>query len=331
MPDPASVKNNNNLSNKQHLLFQTLSKPIYNKNISSILNMINFIAEGIFVINQQGVIEALNPLAAKFFGDSKENLIGHNWFSYLHDGCREDYEYILSTWSQNKSNGYVNNGPKEVLITRADGTWLEADLSLSSLAGLCSATGNLIVGVLHNLTEHKKEYGELKRKAYTDHLTGLSNRYALDKKLRSNWHDSLRDRQPLSLIIIDVDYFKCFNDEFGHVKGDKCLQKIAKVIEDYLPTRECIAARYGGEEFAVILPRCDIYNASGIAGLIQQKISSLSFADIGLPASFRITVSQGIACEQGGKYQTSESLICAADSALYTSKAEGRNRISKGD
>lgn len=329
MSDLNHPQNVNGQSTQQHLLLKTLSKPIYDQNISSIVNMINFIAEGIFVINQQGVIEALNPLAAKFFGDSKENLIGQKWFSYLHDGCREDYEYILSNWTKNESKGKLNYGPKEVLITCTDGTWLEADLSLSSLAGLSAETGNLIVGVLHNLTEHKKEYSELRRQAYTDHLTGLANRYSLDKKLQINWQDSLRDNQPLSLIIIDVDYFKCFNDEFGHVNGDKCLQKIAKVIEDYLPTRECIAARYGGEEFAVILPRCDIHNATGIAGLIQQKISSLCFSDIGLPASFRVTVSQGIACEQDRKHTTSEGLICAADSALYTSKAEGRNRISK--
>lgn len=312
----------------QHLLLKALSKPMYDEKISSIVKMINFIAEGIFVVNQQGVIEALNPLAAKFFGDSKENLIGQKWFSYLHESSREDYEFIFANWGKSNSTGNFNHGPKEVLITRSDKTWLEADLSLSSLSGLSSETGNLIVGVIHNLTEHKKEYSELRRQACTDHLTGLANRYALDKQLKNNWDECKSSHQALSLIIIDIDYFKCFNDEFGHVKGDKCLQHIAAAIKECLPSRESVAARYGGEEFAVILPRCDVFNAHNVAKLVQQKLAGLNFVSLGLPESFRVTVSQGIASESDGRYCTSEGLICAADEALYRSKSEGRNRIS---
>ncbi len=316
---------------ESHPLFKALSKPIYDQSISSVMNMINFIAEGIFIANQQGVIEAVNPLTEQFFGQPRDNLIGQNWLRFLHVNCKEKYEYSLATWFEQEGDARDQFGPNEILIQRDDGTWLEADLSISSLAGMSKQTDNLVVGVLHNLTEHKKQLSNLRRQAYTDHLTGLANRYALDQMLQNTWYQCKMKAVSVGLIIIDVDYFKNINDQYGHVCGDKCLRKIAEVLEAYLPTRNCMAARYGGEEFALILPNCDIQQAQGIAGLIQYKIANLDLSEFGLPVTQRITVSQGIACELGGKYMTSESLICAADTAVYQAKSSGRNKIMLAD
>lgn len=311
----------------QASLIKALSQDHTNQKVSTILNMIHFIAEGIFVLSEQGVIEVINPIAAKFFGASEHTLIGQRWFDFLHDRYQEEYEYIFSSWSFSDET-MLNHGPKEILLKRPDGSGLEVDLSLSVLPGLSADSGKLIVGVVHNLSEHKREYSELRRQASTDHLTGLANRYDLEKKLAQSWTDCVTHKQPLSLVIIDVDYFKYFNDQFGHVNGDKCLQKIAKVIDSCLPNRECLAARYGGEEFALILPRCPIRHAEQVSIRIQHKINALNFADLGLPTKFKVSVSQGIACEQSGQYRTSEALICAADTALYRAKSEGRNRIN---
>lgn len=312
---------------EQVTLLKAFSITSPNKKVSAILNMINFIAEAIFVVNEQGVIEAMNPLAAQFFGGQRDCLIGERWFTLLDDRHQEEYEYLFATWAKSDET-LLNNGPKEVLLKRVDRSSLEADLSLSALPGLSADSGKLIVGVLHNLTKHKREYSELRRQACTDHLTGLANRYDLEKRLCHSWSDCINNHQPISLIIIDVDYFKYFNDQFGHVKGDKCLQKIATAIDSSLPNREALAARYGGEEFAVILPRCPIKNAEYVANRIQQTINKLDFTELGLPADFKVTVSQGIACEKSGQYRTSEALICAADTALYRAKSEGRNRIN---
>jgi diguanylate cyclase (GGDEF)-like protein len=186
----------------------------------------------------------------------------------------------------------------------------------------------MFVGVLHNLSEHKAEYSELRRQASTDHLTGLANRYNLEKTLNKSWNDSIVSNQPISLILIDVDYFKHFNDRFGHVNGDKCLQKIAKVIDDCLPSNDSLAARYGGEEFAVILPRSHSADAELVAKHIQQQINIINFTELGLPSTLRVSVSQGISCEHSGQYRTPEALICSADTALYRAKAEGRDRIN---
>ncbi|WP_340676758.1 diguanylate cyclase [Paraglaciecola sp.] len=301
--------------------------PLPNQKMGSFINMLNVIAEGIFVVNADGVIEVINPIAAKFFGSSPDALIGQRWFHFLHDRYREQYEYVFLNWKDNKKRP-LNHGPKEVLLTRADSTWLEADLSISCLPESLTAGNPMFVGVLHNLTEHKAEYSELRRQASTDHLTGLANRYNLEKTLNKSWNDSIVSNQPISLILIDVDYFKHFNDQFGHVNGDKCLQKIAKAIDACLPSRDSLAARYGGEEFAVILPRSHAASADSVARQIQQQINIINFCELGLPATFRVSVSQGIACEQGGQYRTPEALICAADTALYRAKADGRNRIN---
>ena len=164
--------------------------------------------------------------------------------------------------------------------------------------------------------------------ATTDHLTGLANRLTLEESLKENWQESVQTNQAISTILIDIDYFKLFNDRFGHVKGDKCLQKVASIIADSLPSRDCLAARYGGEEFAIILPRCQKDTAAAIAKHIQIKVNNMPFTDIGLPSDFRISVSQGISCEFNNQYRTSEALICPADTALYRAKTEGRNKIS---
>ncbi|MFT4937695.1 MAG: diguanylate cyclase (GGDEF)-like protein/PAS domain S-box-containing protein [Paraglaciecola sp.] len=315
-------KNDNTIS-----MLEKLSVSLLNEKMGAFVNMVNVIAEGIFIVNAEGVIEMINPIAAKFFGAPQKALVGQKWFYFLHDRYREQYEYLFLNWKDNHDMP-LNHGPKEILLKRLDSTWLEADVSVSCLPASLTASTPLFVGVLHNLTKHKAEYNELRKLASTDHLTGLANRFNLEKTLNKSWNESIRSTQPISLILIDVDYFKQFNDQFGHVNGDKCLQKIAKTIEACSPSEDSLAARYGGEEFAVILPRCHMANGNVVAKRIQQQINALNFSEMGLPANFRVSVSQGIACEHSGQYRTSEALICAADTALYRAKSDGRNRIN---
>jgi diguanylate cyclase (GGDEF)-like protein/PAS domain S-box-containing protein len=327
MSKPNTDNQSKHINDETIALLEKLSVPLLNQKMGAFVNMVNVIAEGIFIVNAQGIIEVINPLAARFFGAPQESLVGQKWFHFLHDRYREQYEYLFLHWQDNHDLP-LNHGPKEILLHRPDGTWLEADLSVSCLPASLTDSTALFVGVLHNLTKHKAEYSELRRLASTDHLTGLANRYNLEKTFNKNWDESIASTQPISLILIDVDYFKHFNDQFGHVNGDKCLQQIASTIEDCLPSDDSLAARYGGEEFAVILPRCHAANAELVAQRIQQQINILNFSALGLPVSFRVSVSQGIACEHSGQYRTPEALICAADTALYRAKSDGRNRIN---
>lgn len=303
-----------------------------NLQIRTLLNVINAISEAIFVINSAGVIEMINPLGAKLFGAPAEMLIGQTWTDYLQSPFKDEYQSLFDLWNnasdQSNKVTQFNHGPKEIIINRADSTLLEADLSLSCLPSIQIGSEPLFIGIMHNLTSHKAEYNKLRHLAHTDKLTGLANRHAFDDALQTNWNDSINHDQPLCLIIIDVDYFKIFNDQFGHVNGDKCLQKIAQVLADVLPSNNAMAARYGGEEFVVILPNSNPLTAEYIAKNIQRRINQLTFTDIGLPAQTKISVSQGIACERSGQYRTPTALVCAADTALYRAKSSGRNRIN---
>lgn len=307
--------------------YQKLASSNEYEQLSSLSTMINFVTEAVFAINGDGVIEMINPTAAQFFGASREALIGKKWYQFLGEKYREEYEYLFTN-IKNRQDFVLNHGPKEVALNRADGSILEADLSLSCLPYLQSHANRLFIGVMHNLTPHKAEYNELRRLARTDHLTGLANRYAFEQSLDSCWRECIEHEQPICLVIIDVDYFKKFNDEHGHVNGDKCLKRIAQVIEDCLPSRDCVAARYGGEEFALVLPRCHELIAELIAKRIKLQIGALSFVDLGLSSTVKVSVSQGIACERLGHYASAESLLCAADAALYEAKANGRDQIT---
>jgi diguanylate cyclase (GGDEF)-like protein len=131
--------------------------------------------------------------------------------------------------------------------------------------------------------------------------------------------------------MIDIDYFKQFNDEHGHINGDKCIKKVGAAIDSCAPSRDCLTARYGGEEFAMILPRCNASVAEAIAKQVQKQVATLSFVDQGLAPAVKVTVSQGIACQKNGSYSKPEKLLRLADDALYSAKSNGRDRIKVGD
>jgi PAS domain S-box-containing protein len=172
-------KHSNHKNNEPIAVLEKLKVPLLNKKMSAFTNMINVISEGIFIVNAEGVIEMINPLAATFFGAPQGSLIGQKWFHFLHEGYRKDYQNLFLNW-QDATELPGNNGPTEVLITRMDGTWLEADLSISCLPRAFTGSTPLMVGVLHNLSKHKAEYSEVRRLARSDLLAGLANRYNLE-------------------------------------------------------------------------------------------------------------------------------------------------------
>jgi diguanylate cyclase (GGDEF)-like protein/PAS domain S-box-containing protein len=304
-----------------------LSSPFSHTQFGALIELFNGTAEGIFVLNEHGGFEFANPKAAQLLGYSQQSLIGENLLSFLHGADLDKYKQTLLNWIDIKDTS-LSFGPNEIKINKANGDVIEADLSISSMPKSIASAQKLYVCILHDLSTHKAMYNRLKIQASTDHLTGLANRLALDESLKKYWQESIQSQQPLTSILIDVDHFKKFNDTYGHIKGDKCLQKIAKMLLHCIPSRECLAARYGGEEFAIILPRCDIKSATIVAKHVQQQINAMTFTDIGLPPEVKVSVSQGIACEHNSQYRTYEALLYAADTALYRAKTEGRNKIS---
>ena len=160
--------------------------------------------------------------------------------------------------------------------------------------------------------------------AATDALTGLANRRTLDQRLRLEWDRAQRSTEPLTLLMIDVDHFKAFNDRHGHHGGDEALRTVARVIDDNIRRPADLAARYGGEEFAVVLPHTDAKGAWVIAEHIRSSVEHLPrFAGAERP----ITVSIGMSTWDKRNRQSLEALLLSADQALYEAKHGGRNRI----
>ena len=171
------------------------------------------------------------------------------------------------------------------------------------------------------------ENQELKIISTKDGLTGINNRRRFDEALHDEWYRAFRLSKPLSLIMCDVDKFKEYNDTYGHLEGDKCLTKIAHIIDFYARRAGDPAARYGGEEFALILPNAGQEHAEKIAEQMRVAIADLDLPHSASPVANFVTASFGIHTIAPDKYFLPETLIDFADKALYQAKEQGRNGV----
>ncbi|NQE47691.1 GGDEF domain-containing response regulator [Herbaspirillum rubrisubalbicans] len=168
---------------------------------------------------------------------------------------------------------------------------------------------------------------ELQRLTNTDGLTGIANRRYFDYYLGAEWRRARRDAVPLSLLLIDVDFFKRYNDNYGHVAGDTVLRRVAQIIDDTIQRPADLAARFGGEEFAMILPRTPIEGAHSLGQKLCQRIEANQVPHERSDISAWLTVSIGAACVIPGQEQDISELIEMADRRLYLAKQQGRNRV----
>ncbi|MEM9487014.1 MAG: diguanylate cyclase [Cyanobacteria bacterium P01_F01_bin.116] len=164
--------------------------------------------------------------------------------------------------------------------------------------------------------------------SFTDGLTEISNRYYFEIVFKKNWLQACRYKQPISLIMVDIDHFKRFNDSFGHLKGDCCLRQVAQTLKKMLGQSKGMIARYGGEEFAVILPDTPVQEAVEVATSLGLGIKDLSIRHPNSTVSSWVTASFGVASVVPKPQMSSANLIYKADRALYVAKANGRDRIA---
>jgi diguanylate cyclase (GGDEF)-like protein len=172
----------------------------------------------------------------------------------------------------------------------------------------------------------EKANQELYLLANLDGLTGVANRRCFDEYWHGQWHLLAERQQPLSLVLIDIDHFKNYNDYYGHQAGDECLQKVARAISNVLKRATDLAARYGGEEFAIALPNTSVPDTIQIVQKIVSEIENLNLEHLRSQTSDRVTLSLGISCVVPHLDTTWKSAIAIADKALYRAKEEGRNR-----
>ena len=199
---------------------------------------------------------------------------------------------------------------------------------------LLSITPMLLAAVLRRQLRGKMQVdaqllaanAQLAELAQTDPLTGLLNRRGFDKNLAREWRRCRRAGRPISLLMLDADHFKLYNDRFGHQTGDQVLQAIATCIVKNIRRPGDIAARYGGEEFAIVLPDTNQTGALKVAESIRKAIEDLAIRHV--PENLCVTVSAGVSYAEPGPGGQAEDLLAAADAALYESKSAGRNHVT---
>ncbi|MDY7016120.1 MAG: diguanylate cyclase, partial [Cyanobacteriota bacterium] len=163
--------------------------------------------------------------------------------------------------------------------------------------------------------------------ATIDGLTQVANRRKFDQYLNREWKRLARERQPLALVLCDVDFFKAYNDSCGHQSGDRTLQQIARCLRETVKRVADLVARYGGEEFALILPNTPLWGALCVSQNALERIRQLNIPHPQSLVSDRITASLGVAAAIPQPGESPDFLLEAADRALYQAKSEGRDRV----
>jgi len=185
-----------------------------------------------------------------------------------------------------------------------------------------------VVETLRDITQQKEAQAALQRLATKDGLTGIANRRCFDEALLAEWHRAQRDQTSLALLLVDVDYFKRYNDTYGHQKGDECLKKVAGAMQEKIFRPADLLARYGGEEFVVLMPNTDLHGAQMVAERVQQHVHALAIPHGSSEIDGLVSISVGVATAIPAPQLTAEQLLAAADGALYAAKHAGRNRVS---
>jgi diguanylate cyclase (GGDEF)-like protein len=215
---------------------------------------------------------------------------------------------------------------------------------VTSLSDLEDETTGLELGAVDYITKpvrppivrvRVKNHLELKRKsdileslASMDGLTCLTNRRRFIETLDMEWRRATRSGTPLSLAMIDVDFFKAYNDHFGHIAGDECLRMIACALDNSIRRAGDLVARYGGEEFVALLPKTDLEGAVQVAETMRNEINALDIQHASPNVADRVTISVGVATMIPTVDDSCETLLNAADKALYEAKENGRNQVT---
>lgn len=266
----------------------------------------------------------ISPAMERLLGHKPHELLGSNAFETIHE---EDRPAVLAATERLRRKETT----EETIVFRAkhlDGReiWLETALRVAAATDSQPEGG--VVGVTRDVTERKRLEMTLASLATIDGLTGLANRRAFDDALSREMARSRRSNAPLSLLMIDCDRFKRFNDDYGHLAGDACLKAIAQVIMDRARRPLDVAARYGGEEMVLLLPDTELGAARSIGSEICRQVQMMGIAhERNLPWKVA-TISVGVATlePQEGDPRDGAWLIATADLALYDAKAQGRNQ-----
>lgn len=191
-----------------------------------------------------------------------------------------------------------------------------------------------LIGFMFDISDRKKTEEqlanlrrELEEMSYKDGLTGVANRRMFDSVLELEWSNARRSKQPLSLIMLDIDHFKEYNDHYGHIQGDDCLIRVARVLSGAATRSRDFIARFGGEEFVLVLPETDADAAQKVADRCRKQVFKEQIPHANSPVSNVLTVSLGVGTILPSHQDQPLAFVEATDKKLYLAKQQGRNRI----
>lgn len=302
------------------------------------------VLEAIVTIDERGIIQSVNPATVRMFGYAPEELIGCNVSLLMPERIAAEHDDSLRRYRETGRRHIIGVG-RETVARRRDGSEFAIHVSVSEFAvdGTRYFTGTIQdISVRKGLEDQLRfsnaallEANEkLKEHALLDALTGLHNRRHLDQVLDEEMRRAARHTTPLSLLILDVDYFKSYNDSLGHQRGDDCLRVLAEVIRAMFQRAGEVKARYGGEEFVVVLPTVDDALAMDRARALLRAVWERAIPHPASPIADRVTLSIGVATylpTTGAEGSHPAALFHNADRALYAAKKNGRNQVVLGE
>lgn len=271
----------------------------------------------------------IGPQIEKLLGWGQSSWVTvQDWASRIHE---EDRERVVNFCISQSQSGVDHEADYRALTASGRTVWIRDVVHV-----VRKADGSVVrlVGFMFDISERKRTEErllELQKNleilSYTDSLTGVANRRSFDKRLENEWNLAKQSFQPISLIIIDVDYFKQYNDFYGHADGDACLGRIAQALHGIAKRPRELAARLGGEEFSLLLPETDIFGAKRVAQLCIDAIATLRLPHERSHVSSIITVSLGVGTISVDGQGNPQEFVAAVDGLLYAAKHNGRNRF----
>jgi diguanylate cyclase (GGDEF)-like protein/PAS domain S-box-containing protein len=274
-----------------------------------------------------------------YIGPQIEQLLGwprdswitvEDWASRMHP---EDRDEVVNFCVSQSQSGVDHEADYRALTRAGDYVWIRDVVHV-----MRNSEGEVeaLIGFMFDISERKqteekliKMQRELEALSFKDGLTGVANRRRFDAILDEEWTQARRHHQPLSLIMIDIDHFKQFNDHYGHLRGDDCLKRVAQTLRNAGTRSRDFFARIGGEEFVLLLPETDAGAAAKIAERCRNLIFREQIEHAASPTSHVVTVSMGVGTTIPAGSDTAMAFVERVDQQLYAAKRSGRNRTGQ--
>ncbi|WP_089978810.1 sensor domain-containing diguanylate cyclase [Luteibacter sp. UNCMF331Sha3.1] len=272
-----------------------------------------------------------------YIGPQIEELLGwspqswqtvQDWADRMHP---DDREWVFNFCVSQSQAGIDHEADYRALRKDGEFVWIR---DVVHVVRNPDGTPNALIGFMFDISERKRTeerlldmQRELEELSFKDGLTGVANRRRFDLVIENEWRQAQADRESLSVVVLDIDYFKQYNDHYGHLEGDECLKRVASALSAIVRTPRDLLCRFGGEEFVLLLPQTDAATAMALAWRCLDLIDKAMIPHAGIGAGKRLTLSAGVHSTVPDMQDEVLPFIAVADRRLYMAKERGRARV----